>query len=412
MDRAVVFVAPFALESTLRFVRAAAALPGVHLTVICQEPAAAFRAKAGEAASRQFSAVLQCQDVHDPRLLEATVREAAAGAGGSVDALIGILEPLQVPLAKVRERLRIPGMDSAEAQRFRDKAHMKDSLRAAGLPCARHALATDAATAMAFARETLPLVAKPPAGAGAKDTFRVERLEELEAWLRAHPPSAASPLLLEEFVQGEEFSFDSVSVGGKHLMHSISQYAPTPLQVMESPWIQWTVMLPRDISGPEFEDIHAAGAKALDVLGMVTGMTHMEWFRRADGSIAISEVAARPPGAQFTSLISHAYGKDMYSAWAELVCFDRFDVPERQFSTGAAYLRGQGTGRVAQVHGIAQAKEELGDLIIEAKIPAAGQPKSSSYEGEGYVILKDPDTARVADGLRRVVQILQVELTQ
>jgi len=148
------------------------------------------------------------------------------------------------------------------------------------------------------------------------------------------------------------------------------------------------------------------------VLGMVTGMTHMEWFRRADGSIAISEVAARPPGAQFTSLMSYAYDKDMYHAWAELVCFNRFDVPERRYSAGAAYLRGQGTGRVAQVHGITQAKEELGDLIVEAKIPPAGQPKSSSYEGEGYVILKDPDTARVADGLRRVVKILQVELTQ
>ncbi len=411
MDRAVVFVAPFALESTLRFVRAAAALPGVHLTIVCQEPVQAFRAKAGEVASRQFSAVVQCRDVHDPTQLEAAVREAGARTGGRVDALIGILEPLQVPLAKVRESLRIPGMDSAEAQRFRDKAHMKDSLRAAGLPCARHVLATDKAMAMAFAKETLPLVAKPPAGAGAKDTFRVERLEDLESWLRTHPPSPAKPLLLEEFVQGEEFSFDSVSVGGKHLMHSISQYAPTPLQVMESPWIQWTVMLPKDISGPEFAEIHAAGAKALDVLGMVTGMTHMEWFRRADGSIAISEVAARPPGAQFTSLISYAYEKDMYSAWAELVCFDRFDVPERRFSTGAAYLRGQGTGRVNQVHGITQAKEELGDLIVEAKIPPAGSPKSSSYEGEGYVILKDTDTQAVADGLRRIVQILQVELT-
>lgn len=411
MERAVVFVAPFGLESTLRFVRAAAELAGVHLTVISQEPTQAFRAKAGAGLAARISAFETCPDVHDPAALEAAVRRAAAATGGRVDALIGILEPLQVPMAQVRERLGIRGMDAAEARRFRDKAHMKEVLRANDLPCAGHLLATDAEAALGFARRTLPLVAKPPAGAGAKDTFRVDSVDELASWVRQHPPSPASPLLLEEFVQGDEFSFDTVSVGGQHLFHSISEYAPTPLQVMETPWIQWTVMLPREMDDPRFAAIHEAGPRALDVLGMVTGMTHMEWFRRADGSIAISEVAARPPGAQFTTLISHAHAKDMYSAWAELVCFDRFEVPQRRFAAGAAYLRGQGLGRVAKVHGIEQAREELGDLVVEARIPQPGAPKSSSYEGEGFVILRHPDTERVREGLRRVVQILQVELS-
>lgn len=417
MDRTAVFVAPFALASTLRFVRAAADLDGVAVGIICQEPPESFAAKARSAAHeagiedpRPFHAMVRCPDVHDPAQLERAVRTMAADLGRSVDALIGILEPLQVPLAEVRERLGIRGMDTAEAQRFRDKAHMKDTLRAHDLPCARHALATSPEDAMAFAEQTLPLVAKPPAGAGGKDTFRVDRIEDLVTWLKRNPPSPAEPLLLEEFVKGEEFSFDSMSIGGQHIFHSISEYAPTPLQVMETPWIQWTVLLPRDVSGPEFEDIHAAGSRALDALGMVSGMTHMEWFRRTDGSIAISEVAARPPGAQFTSLISYAYDRNMYSAWAEAVIFDRFEVPERLYSTGAAYLRGQGTGRVARVHGLERARDELGDLVVEAKIPDPGQPKSTSYEGEGYVILRHTETERVRAGLRRVVEILRVEL--
>lgn len=410
MERAVVFVAPFALESTLRFVHAAAALPGVHLTVVCQEAEASFRAKAGEAITGLVSAFVRCADVHDPDSLEAAVRGAAAHSGGRVDALIGILEPLQVPMAQVRERLGVRGMDPAEARGFRDKAHMKELLRANGLPCAAHLLATDPESALAFARTTLPLVAKPPAGAGAKDTFRVDTLDQLVDWMRREPPSATSPLLLEEFVQGDEFSFDSVSIGGHHVFHSISEYAPTPLQVMETPWIQWTVLLPREIDGPEFAAIRDAGPRALDALGMVTGMTHMEWFRREDGSIAISEVAARPPGAQFTSLISHAHGKDMYSAWAELMCHERFAAPPRRYAAGAAYLRGQGIGRVSGVSGLERARAELGDLVVEAKIPSPGAPKASSYEGEGHVILRHEDTERVRDGIRRVVQILQVEL--
>ncbi|MEM9380761.1 MAG: hypothetical protein AAGB93_12485 [Planctomycetota bacterium] len=410
MDASTVFVAPFGLASTLRFVEAAAALEGSRLSVIGQEPAGAFTSKLSDEARSRVAEYEQVADCHDVDGLTQAVRRIARRTGGRIDALIGILEPLQEPLALVRERLGIRGMDAEEARRFRDKAHMKDALRAADLPCARHHLAEDAGSAMAFARETLPLVAKPPAGAGAKDTFRVDELADLESWLRRVPPSPDRPLLLEEFVQGREFSFDSVSVGGKHVFHSISEYSPTPLQVMESPWIQWTVLLPREIDGPDYADILSAGPRVLDVLGMHSGVTHMEWFRRHDGSIAISEVAARPPGAQFSSLISWAHGIDFYRAWAEVAVFDRFEVPERRFAAGAAYLRGQGEGRVARVHGIERAREELGDLVVEAKLPRPGQPKASSYEGEGYVVLRHPDTAVVRDGLQRLVRILQVEL--
>lgn len=408
--KSVVFVAPFGLASTLRFVSAAARLPGVRLGVVSQEDARTLAGKLPEEDRARVAAHQRVDDALNADRLERAVREIAQQLGGRVDALIGILETLQEPLASVRERLGIRGMDLAEARRFRDKAHMKDALRAADLPCARHSLATSAEAALRFADEVMPLVAKPPAGAGAKDTFRVNEKAELASWVRSVPPSRERPLLLEEFVQGREHSFDTVSVGGRHVFSSISVYAPTPLEVMATPWMQWTVLLPRSIEGPEFAAIRRAGPAALDTLGMVTGMTHMEWFRRADGSIAISEVAARPPGAQFTSLISYAHERDFYSAWAEVSVFERFDPPERRYAAGAAYLRGQGAGVVAGVKGVAELQRELGELVVEAKLPRPGQAKATSYEGEGYVILRHPETAVVENGLKRVVERLRVEL--
>ena len=179
---------------------------------------------------------------------------------------------------------------------------------------------------------------------------------------------------------------------------------------METPWIQWCVLLPRSVDTPEFADITQVGKTALTRLGMVTGLTHMEWFRRDDGSLAISEVAARPPGAQFTTLLSHAHDFDFYRAWAELMAFDRFEPPARDYAAGAAFLRGQGQGRVVAIRGIEEAQRELGDIVVEAKLPRAGQARASSYEGEGYVILRHPDTERVERALERVVEIIQVEL--
>ena len=403
----VVFAVPFSAAATLRFVQAATEIPGLRLAVLSQEPAQSLPPEIRKA----LWGYERVRDALDPDQLTTGVRNLAKAAGGSVDCLIGILEQLQEPLAVVRERLQIRGMGVAEARGFRDKARMKEILRARDLPCARHALCGTEGEALAFADDCgFPLVVKPPDGAGAKNTFRVDETSELRKALQTIRPTPQQRVLLEEFIVGEEFSFDSVTCGGKHLFHSISRYYPTPLEVLQSPWIQWCVHLPRDISGAEFDPIRSAGPRALDELGMVTGMTHMEWFRRPDGSIAISEVAARPPGAQFTSLISYAHDKNFYRAWVQLMAEEKFEVPERKYSVGAAFLRGQGMGRVVDVKGIEEAQRELGDLVVEAKLPKKGQPPATGYEGEGFVILRHPETEVVEEGLKKLITTLRVEL--
>lgn len=402
----VVFVVPYAMDTTLRFVRAAAKLPGVALAIISQEPPGRLPddVRAGLSEHRVV------RDPLDPQQLEDAVRAIARAWGGRVDRLVGILEQLQEPMATVRERLKIRGMGLEESHNFRDKARMKKLLRANDLPCARHHLASSAESALRFARKCLPLVVKPPSGAGARNTQRVDSLDELRGYLRTIPPRPDEPLLLEEFIQGHEHSLDSVTLGGRQVFHSVTRYYPTPLEVMENPYLQWCVLLPRDIEGGEYDDIRAAGSKALQVLGMVTGLTHMEWFRREDGSLAISEVAARPPGAQFTSLLSWAHDLDFYSAWAHLMVHEEFDPPERNHAVGAVFLRGQGSGSVVRVHGIEQAKSELGPMIVQAHVPRPGQAKAQSYEGEGYVILRHDETARVEAGLKRLLELIRVEL--
>jgi len=403
----VLFVVPYAMETTLRFVRAMAALPGVRLGLVSQEPAS----RLPDDVRSRLAGYRQVSDPSSTDVLEGAVREIAREWGGSVDRLVAILEQLQEPVAEVRERLRIRGMDLGEARNFRDKARMKDLLRQNGVPCARHCLARSAPEAMAFAEEILPLVAKPPSGAGARNTFRVDGRDELASYLRTVPPTTHAPLLLEEFIVGREHSFDSVSLHGQHVFHSISHYHPTPLEVLQNPWIQWVVVLPRDVEGPEYDDIRAAGRRALDVLGMVTGITHMEWFRREDGSLAISEVAARPPGAQFTSLLSFAHDHDFYAAWAELMVFERFRPPERRWAVGALFLRAQGSGdRVRSVRGIEEAQRELGELVVQARLPQQGQSPSGTYEGDGYVILRHPETSAVMQGMERLMELIHVDL--
>lgn len=402
----VVFATPYFSESAVRFLHAVVSLPDVRLGVIAQESqerlAPDLRAK--------LAAHWRVDDALNADQLGWAAR-ALAGRLGTLDRLFAANEQMQVPAAEVREQMGIAGMSAETARNFRDKARMKTLLRAAGLPCARHRLAASEAEAWAFAAEAgYPLVVKPPAGAGAQATLRADSAGALREALASNQPSAAAPVLLEEFISGDEHSFDTISVGGRAVWHSLTRYLPSPLEVLRNPWMQWCVLLPREIDEPRYDDIRRAAFRALEVLGMDTGLSHLEWFRRRDGSLAISEVAARPPGAQITTLISRANDVDFLQAWARLMVFGEFEAPTRRYAVGAAYLRGQGRGKVKAVHGLDQAHRELGHLVTDAKLPQIGQEPSTSYEGEGYIILRHPQTEVVEQALHRLVSLVRVEL--
>jgi biotin carboxylase len=404
--RNVVFVAPFPLDTTMRFARAAASLPNVRLLGIMQEPAR------GDDAS-MFVDVIQVRDGLDTRqLLEAA--NLLRKRHGELHRIIGILEVLQVQLGELRQALGVPGATAATADLFRDKARMKDELRRHGLPCARHRLLRGWGDAEDFVSNVgLPIVLKPPAGMGCKATWRIRNHDELRGALSALHASPENPALAEEFLRGREYSFETITVGGEVRFHSLSRCYPTPLEVMETPWIQWVCVLPRDISGDDFADARELGVRAVKVLGLETGFTHMEWFRRDDGSLAIGEIAARPPGANFVRMNSFAHDVDMYRAWARAVIDEAFDGPyERQYAVGCAYLRGVGRGRVMRVTGVERAQELVGRHVVEARLPQPGAPRSDSYEGDGHVIVRHPDTSVVEAALKTIIETIQVHYGQ
>ena len=394
----VIFAAPILSENANRVIAAANRIEGVRLGVVTQDPAEKLR----EPVAQHW----RVNDILNLDQLGWAVENVSARLGG-VDVLFAAYEQLQVPIAQLREKLGINGMRAEAARNFRDKARMKDLFAENGLPCARHARIENDEDAWRFAEKNgYPIVYKPLEGAGARSTFRIDRADQLRDALRISPP----PGLLEEHILGEEHSFEGVCVDGKLVWHSLTRYSPTPLEVLRNGWIQWCIVLPRELDDSRYDDIRAAAARALEVLGMHTGLCHLEWFRRADGSIAISEVAARPPGAQIMDLVSYAHDIDFDDAWVRLMILGTFEPPPRKWSTGVAFLRGQGEGRVKAVHGIEDAAREVGSLIVAAKRPLIGQVPAGTYEGEGFIIVRHAETAVVERALQTIINLIRVEL--
>jgi biotin carboxylase len=324
--------------------------------------------------------------------------------------IIGILEAMMVTLARVREHFRVPGTSVVTAELFREKAQMKDALRAAGLPVARHKLITSVADARAFAAEVgFPIILKPPAGMGAKATFRVTTEQELLHVVDGMKVGPESPVLGEEMLRGTEHSFETITIGGVPRVSSISNYLPGCLEVLENPWIQWACVLPREMDTPLCARAKEIGVAAVRALGLEDGMTHMEWFQKADGSLAIGEIAARPPGPQLLHMTGVVHGIDIYRAWARAVIDAELDAPwERKYAAGTAYVRGMGRGRVVSVRGVRETHEAVGEHLVEAKLPTIGAWKNDSYEGDGYVMVRHESTKKVEELITTIVQTLKI----
>jgi hypothetical protein len=397
----VLFVAPYFVGNTLYCIKQLLALPDVRLGVVTHEPAA----RLPDRRIRHF----QVSDCLSPQKLIVAGR-AFQREWGRVDRLIGFMEQMQLPNAVARETLGIPGMKADAARRFRNKNEMKAALRAEGLPVARQRLLETAADALSFVDEVgYPIVVKPLAGLGSKSTMRVSDEEELYAALAQLLPTPAKPVQAEEFVQGSEHTFETVTISGQPVWHSTSYYLPGPLSVLENPWMQYCVLLPRALVPQHAQPFQSMNTQALSVLGMRTGLSHMEWFIRPDGTPVISEVGARPPGVHLMPMMGIAHDVDMYEKWIRLMVYGEFSMPPRRYAVGCAFLRAKGRGRVVRtVEGIAAAQEKVGDRLVESRMPRVGQPRSEHYEGEGWAIVRHAETSGVVDALRTLITTIQV----
>ena len=85
-------------------------------------------------------------------------------------------------------------------------------------------------------------------------------------------------------------------------------------------------------------------------------------------------------------------------------------VAARTWAAGTVYLRGQGAGQVRGVHGLDALPPEVTALVVDSRLPRAGQPSSGSYEGDGWITIRHPDTAAVTAALKQLVSTVRVEL--
>lgn len=313
-----------------------------------------------------------------------------------VDRLEATIEAHTLAAAQARENCTIPGTSVRTAWLCRDKPSMKEALRAAGVPTAASAAVTSAAQVHEFVDATgYPIVLKPRTGAGALDTVRVDDRAGLDDALGRFGGQGVESIAVEEFVEGHEGFYDTVSVDGNAVLDFVSHYYPNVLEAMRTRWISpQFVSTNRVDSAPDYQELRELGARVCAALGIGTSATHMEWFFGPKG-LRFSEIGCRPPGVGAWDLYSAGNDIDIYREWADAVVHGHVAArPSRRFATGIVALRPDRDGHISGYSGVDEAQARLGEWVIDAHLPPPGtptQPVEAGYWANAYVRMRHPD---------------------
>jgi len=402
----VVFVEPFFPSSQRHFARALAEA-GATVIGVGESPA--------EALDEQLKSWLhdyaQVPSVTDVEAMTRQVRWTQDRLW--VDRIEATIEAHTLATAQVREACTIPGTSVRTAWLCRDKPSMKQVLREAGVPTAASTAVGSAAEALAFAEQVgFPLVLKPRSGAGAADTMRAENAADLKHTLGIFGAQGVESIAVEEFVEGHEGFYDTITVNGQVALDFVSHYYPNVLEAMRTRWISPQFISTNRIdTAPEYAELREMGRRVNAALGIETSATHMEWFFGPKG-LKFSEIGCRPPGVGAWDLYSAGNEIDVYREWAmAIVHGETGSVPSRRYASGIVALRPDQDGRITGYTGAEETNQQYGEWVIDAHLPSPGtatQPVEAGYMANAYVRMRHPDYDALRGMLDAVGQMLHV----
>lgn len=396
--RRIVFVARSFAGESLHSARAITQLENVELFGICEQAME----------TTKFRDVVYVADTHDSdQLLEAA--KQLQQKHGPLNRIVTTYETLLEPVALTVEALGLEGMSVATVRRALNKASLLARLREAGIGTARSQVCTDEAQARSFAHNIgFPVVFKPLNGSGGLATWAIGDDSELNLALELTGPSQARPLLVEECLTGQELCIDTITIANEPRFYSICCYQPSILAAIQNPTIQWSCVMPRDISDEMYQPLIAEGLDAVRALSVGDAMTHMEAFMTR-GRVYFTDATLRPAGARIAPMLAYAYDMDPYLVWARATLEGCFDGPwTRKYAVGTIFLRGAGAGIVESVNGLEIVERKLREALVEVRLPRAGAIKASTYTGDGYITVRHPETMVVEEAIDFIAQTIRI----
>jgi len=351
---------------------------GAKVLGLGDTPADQMKAEVRDALTEYYAV----EDMHD---YDALVRACGyfTHRYGKIDRFESLNEYWLGTEAAIREDFNIFGVRPDRIDTIRRKSRMKEVFQSAEVPVARGRVVQNLDRAREFVGKTgYPVVAKPDAGVGALDTFRLDSDSDLERFFQEKPDI---DYIMEEFVSGTIESFDGLAdAAGNLVFHTAHIF---------SQGIMETVNEARHISYYSLkeipEDLEALGRRCVEAFDVRERFFHIEFFRTVGSGLIALEVNMRPPGGFTTDMFNYACENDVYRTWARMVVLeDPGPAWDRNFHCCYASRK----NRFPYLHPHDEIMDRYGDSMMQVEsVPGVF---SSALGDIGY-IFRSPDLSKI-----------------
>lgn len=233
------------------------------------------------------------------------------------DAVASIASDLaNITVSRLAEALKLPGNSPECIEISTNKYAMREAFQKAGIPVPGF-YCVDKAEPFLYDMK-LPIIVKPTDRSGSRAIMKLESFDGLEEAIRdAVEQSFEKKAIVEEYIEGEEYSYETISCRGKHRNLAVTKKFTTGAPH----FIETGHCQPSGLSEEMLERVHRMMMAALDALKITDGASHGEFKITPDGEIRIIEIGSRMGGDCIGSdLVYLSTGYDFLEMVVDTAC--------------------------------------------------------------------------------------------
>ena len=211
-----------------------------------------------------------------------------------IDAIATIASDLAtLTVNYVAEKLGLPGNSLECTKKSTNKYEMRKAFKEAGVATPGFEIVSSPEDIEKLSDMEYPLIVKPTDRSGSRAITKIYKKEELEeAISKAIENSFEKKAIVEEYIEGNEFSAEGITYNGEHKFLTITRKATTGApHFIETGHIE-----PAGLNKDMEEKIYNELTKALTALKITNSATHSEFKITPNGDIRIIEIGARMGG--------------------------------------------------------------------------------------------------------------------
>ncbi|WP_193065030.1 ATP-grasp domain-containing protein [Oceanobacillus oncorhynchi] len=212
--------------------------------------------------------------------------------------------------------------------------------------------------------------------------------------------------LVEEYMEGEEVSIETLVHNYKPIFHNITSKKTT-----SGPhFVELSHTVPGFIQGSDKEKLICYKEKILNNLNSKSGLFHSEWKITNNGP-KIIECAARAPGDYIPKLISTAYGFNLYEAYIQVLMGVEPDINIFNNKVVRVEYFDPPKGKIVEIKGLdfLESTPEVIDYQVNKQPGDLIEPLISSKDRIGqYIILSDSHEklTNISDEIKKKVKFV------